>query len=82
MRFKEKFGEDARSYADNSYDALFIIDKAIEIGRAQNILLKDALRLVKHDGLVGKYEFSEENSFTLGNSSLVCIRDGEVRLEN
>jgi ABC-type branched-subunit amino acid transport system substrate-binding protein len=80
-RYKQTFGEDARIYADNSYDALFIIAKAAEHALKTGVALHDSLRTVQHDGLVGRYAFSEERSFSIGRSSLVCVRRGEPHLE-
>ena len=80
-RYKAKFGEDARMYADNTYDALFILAKAIQDSREQGSSLKDASRAVTYDGLTRRYEFSEAKSFGTGSSSLVCVRNGETQLE-
>lgn len=80
-RYRSAFGEDARIYADNTYDALFIIARAAEDSKKRGIALQDALRSVKYDGVVGRYEFSEAKSFSTGNSSLVCVHNGEARLE-
>ena len=80
-RYKNKFGEDARIYADNTYDALFIAVKGVEEARKRNIGLRDALRDVEYSGIVGSYKYAEGKSFSAGTSSLVCVRDGEVRLQ-
>jgi len=78
--YKRAYGEDPRIYADNSYDALFIVAKAAALAKKEGISLKDALHDVHHDGLVGHYSFSDERSFTTGRSSLVCVQGGEARL--
>ncbi len=79
-RYREKFGEEARIYADNTYDALFIIVKAIQESQKHDVSLRDAMRSIRYEGVVGNYEFSETNSFSTGNSSLVCINNGEAQL--
>jgi branched-chain amino acid transport system substrate-binding protein len=80
-RYKSRFKEDARIYADNTYDALHIIVKAVNEARLQNIELRKALQKVEYDGLAGKYEFDETKSLSTGSSSLVCVRNGEARVE-
>lgn len=75
-RYLARFGERPKIYADSSYDALFIIAKGVELSRTQKIPLKEALPLVEYIGLVGKYRFSDQKSFALGESSLMCVRSG------
>ena len=79
-RYKRKFGEEPRIYADNTYDALMILHRAAKISRAKSITLKDALPEVVHDGLVGRYAFDPAHSFSIGTASLVCQENGQLRL--
>ena len=80
-RYRARYGEEPRIRADSSYDGLFILVKAVQDARLHGTSVKDALQLVKYDGLVGHYEFNEAKSFTAGTSSLACVRDGEARVE-
>lgn len=77
-RYKARYGEQPRIYADNSYDALFIIEKAWRLSRERNVSLKDAMPAVVHSGVVGHYEYDANRSFSLGDSSLVCVAEGKL----
>lgn len=74
-RYWHKFGSQPRSYADSTYDALFILSAAKTIALQKKIEFKDALKQVKYEGLLGSYSYNPESTFSLGNSSLVCVRD-------
>lgn len=71
--YQKRFGEKPRIYADNTYDALWILHKAFLSSQAGKIPLNQALRQVRHAGLAGEYDFSYDRSFAAGRSSLVCI---------
>ena len=80
-KYEDKFGEEPRIYADTSYDALFILVKGVLLSRRENRPLRDALRRIEHDGLAGHYKYSQTFSFSLGSSSLVCVKDGNIALK-
>ena len=77
-RYKERYGEEPRIFADNSYDALFLIAKAAEVAAERKISLDDAIKQVELDGIVGRYHYSDENSLSIGSSSLICVADGKL----
>ena len=78
--YSKRFGEKPRIYADNTYDALFILARAHQISVAEKVTLKDALTMTEYSGLVGKYRYSEKSSFSLGKASLMCVKEGKARL--
>lgn len=73
--FTATFGERPKMYADNSYDALFLVVEAHKIAQSKNIPLHEALKLVRWDGIGGHYQYSDSTSFSTGKTSLVCIKD-------
>lgn len=75
--YKKAWNEEPRIFADNSYDALFILHKAWIDSVASKEPLNDSLRNVKWKGIVGEYSYSPEKSFGLGQPSLLCIRGGQ-----
>lgn len=77
-RYFGEFGESPRIYADNTYDALFLVASAASTAREKGIPLSAALRTSSYKGLVGSYAFRESNSFSQGSSSLVCVREGAL----
>ncbi|RME60294.1 MAG: amino acid ABC transporter substrate-binding protein [Candidatus Dadabacteria bacterium] len=78
--YKDKFGELPRIYADNTYDALWLLYTAYKLKESsRNISLREALKLVRYKGLVGIYRYSPKTSFSIGRSSLVCVKEGKVR---
>lgn len=81
-RFRQQYKDEARIYADNSYDALFILHKAFQLSQAQKINLADALRTTEYQGLAGRYQYDALKSLSLGTSSLVCISNGRPALIN
>lgn len=76
--YRARFGEEPRIYADNTYDALFILARAWDISRSKGISMRDSLPQVTYRGLVGDYSFHEERSFSTGTSSLVCVENGSL----
>lgn len=81
-RYAEKFGEEPRIYADNTYDALCILSAAKDISKQKEIPFQDALKQVKYTGLVGNYSYNGDNSFSLGSSSLVCVENEALKTFN
>lgn len=77
-KYKEKYGEEPRIFADNSYDALFLIVKAAEMAAERRVSLDSALKQVELDGIVGRYLYSDESSLSIGSSSLICVEDGKL----
>lgn len=82
IRYRERYQENPRIYADNTYDSLFIIKIAYELAHKRQISLRDALRQVSYKGLVGTYNYSEKDSFSLGQASLVCIEEARLVVKN
>ena len=83
-KFTKRFGEPPRIYADNSYDAAFLIYKAFKESKALGISLKDALRQIRHRGVNTDYVFSPVTSLARGSSTLVCMQQlpgGEIGAE-
>lgn len=80
--YSARFGEEPRIYADNTYDALFLIHQAYIKSRDEDIDLPTALRRTEYDGLAGHYRFRPDTSFSTGQASLVCVREGKFVLEN
>lgn len=80
--YKEIYKEDALVYADNSYDSLFLLHNAYKTSREKNISIREALISTESDGLVGHYRYDNQRSFSLGTASLVCVKSGEVQLNN
>ena len=78
--YYQSFEEKPRIYADNSYDALFILSRAQEIADLRDISLREALQDVEIVGLVGSYRYSNEHSFSLGRASLMCVDKDEAKL--
>ena len=76
--YTESFNEPPRIYADNTYDALSILDSAYRLSLEKRISLKKALMHIEYSGLVGSYQYSSKASFSVGRSSLVCITNGKV----
>ena len=79
-RYRKKFNEEPRIYADNTYDALMILHRAAKISRAKMIPVKEALTQVTYDGLVGRYTWDKDRSFSIGTASLVCQENGSLRM--
>lgn len=79
-KYFSAFGEKPRIYADNTYDSLFIIEKAWKAVQTNGLPIVDSLKQVTHQGLVGSYKFNPSNSFSLGESSLVCVDNGTVNV--
>ena len=75
-RYRLRFAEEPRIYADNSYDAVFILNEAAQIATKKGLTLDHALAEVSYRGLVGNYEFDSALTFVAGSSSLVCVRGG------
>ncbi|RIL11181.1 MAG: hypothetical protein DCC75_02830 [Proteobacteria bacterium] len=72
-RYQSEYGEQPRIYADTSYDALMILQQASLLAQAS---LKENLAQVELEGLVGPYKFSDRNSFSSGQASLICVENG------
>lgn len=80
-KYQKKFGEAPRIYADNTYDALFLLSQAYALKISSHHSFRDALMQTKYLGLVGHYEFSPLRSFQLGTSSLLCVEDHQLKLK-
>lgn len=76
--FKSKFGESPRIYADNSYDALFLLYQAFQTAKSTNTSLRDALRNSRYQGLAGEYRYNPSTSFATGKMDLTCIKNGLI----
>lgn len=76
-RFKARYGQEPRMYADNSYDAVAILAEAIAQSRDSNSSVSSILREKKFDGLQ-QYLYDSKTSLSSGSSSLVCIENGEL----
>lgn len=81
-RYQSRFGEEPRIFADSSYDALFLAAKAFETARSRKISLNDALRETDFEGLGGRYHYSPQSTFSTGECSLVCVRNGAPVRQN
>lgn len=78
-KYQAKYGEEPRIFADNSYDAVFLIVKAKELAIKQGITFSEAIKKVEYDGLAGHYRYSEQTSLCTGQTSLACIENGKVQ---
>jgi branched-chain amino acid transport system substrate-binding protein len=76
-RYRKRYGTNPLVFSDNSYDTLFLIVKAFEKSKRENISLKDALLQTKISGVVGNYSFDEKLSFSGGTADLVCVEGGK-----
>jgi ABC-type branched-subunit amino acid transport system substrate-binding protein len=76
-RYQKKYETEPLVFSDNSYDTLFLIVKAFEKSKSENISLKDALLQTKIKGVVGNYSFDEKLSFSNGTANLVCVEGGK-----
>lgn len=81
-RYKQRFGEEPRIYADNTYDALLILEQAWREAHVTHVSLAVALKQTTFTGLVGPYKYTSEHSLTLGDSSLVCVEKGEPNISD
>jgi len=79
--YKTKFGAEPESCADTSYDAVGLVADSVLKARKENRPLVDVLRTTSYLGVVGKYQFDPLSSISAGQLSLVCIRNGELRVE-
>ena len=56
--FKERFGENAETYAAHAFDGLNMVISAIEKAGLNRALIRDELAAMKdYDGITGKKEF-------------------------
>jgi branched-chain amino acid transport system substrate-binding protein len=76
--YQAKFREAPRIYADNTYDALWVLIKAYELSLKVRISMKEALHRTDYNGLVGRYGYYAERSLSLGTSSLECVKEGSI----
>lgn len=79
--YRDRFSEEPRINADSTYDAIHILTEAHAVAVKDNISLRDALLKIEVKGLVGNYKYQVKKSFSLGDSSLVCIKDGAMQIE-
>ena len=76
--YRQRYGEDPRIYADTSYDALFIVARALETALRSGESLQSALRETTFEGVAGRYAFSRESSLSAGTNDLVCVQNGTL----
>jgi branched-chain amino acid transport system substrate-binding protein len=79
--FRARYKDSPRIYADSAYDALFLLTQAIMQSRAAGTSLPEELRATRWSGIAGTYTYSEKGSFAIAQTSLVCIKDGEARVQ-
>ena len=80
-KFKDRFNDEPRIYADSSYDAVFILADAVKNARASGRSLAEALRSASYDGIGGAYRYSPETSLAVGKSDLMCVKRGKLTAE-
>lgn len=78
-RYKAAYGEVPRIYADNAYDAVFILHAASMQAKDEGLTLERILKTREFSGLVGMYKYAESSSLGSGKASLVCLKDGEFK---
>ncbi len=71
-KFREKYHEAPKVFADNSYDTLFLLHRAFAMSQSNGLSLQDSLHAIKLRGVVGEYQFRESESFSIGKASLMC----------
>lgn len=76
--YHEKFGEEPLISADYSYDAVRLVHSAFQNAAREHLSLRTALEKASIRGVAGVYRFDPLTSFSVGQSSLLCIHDGEV----
>ena len=81
-KFKSQFSETPRIYADNSYDALFLLHQAFKTARETNKPLRDALEQSTYQGVAGEYRYFLNTSFATGQMSLLCVKNGSIETGN
>jgi branched-chain amino acid transport system substrate-binding protein len=81
-KFKAKYGEEPRIFADVSYDGLGILRSAILEARASTRPVKDVLQSKEFQGMVGTYRFSPDSSFAISQSSLLCVHNQELQVNS
>lgn len=78
QQFKRSYGEEPRIYADTSYDAAFIIARAIQSTRQTGQSLPSALKATRYSGVAGEYAYSPNESLSTGRNDLLCVKNGAV----
>jgi ABC-type branched-subunit amino acid transport system substrate-binding protein len=77
--FRQRFGEEAESYAAHAFDGMNMILKAVETAGLNRALIRDALAEMKYyEGVTGKKEFDE----VLSNrtpATLAILKDAQFR---
>lgn len=76
--YRTKYNEEPSMYSDFSYDALYLIYEAWKKAQKEGSVLTDALKKTTYKGIVGTYQYSPEASFSTGESSLSCVKNGEA----
>jgi len=74
--FLGRYGIPPRVFADSSYDALFLLHRALQQSLAQGTSLKEAMDKVTFSGVAGNYQYTAEATFSTGSVSLRCVKEG------
>ena len=82
QKFEERFSVPAQLYADTSYDALLLLYAALVKSRESGRELPEVLRSQSFVGSVGTYRYSANESLSIGETSLVCVKDDLLRAEH
>ncbi|MCX7521014.1 ABC transporter substrate-binding protein [Microbacterium sp. STN6] len=74
--YKKKFGVDATAFAELTYDAVYILKKAIEEGKSTEpeSLRTQLNKITNFDGLTGSLTFTEKQHSTLTTDQLTVVR--------
>lgn len=72
--YQAEYKTPPKIYADNSYDAVFILYQAWRQANEKKIELRHVLQTAEFQGLAAKYKYTPDSSLSRGHSSLVCVK--------
>ncbi len=78
QKFRSRYEEDPKVFADSSYDALFLLHHAFALSNEKGMTLKEALESSEMRGTAGNYRFSKDSSFSTGKVDLLCVKHGNA----